>query len=269
VRAVHSLLDDPVVFDDPLALRILGPEREARLRADPFVLNDRMSRGLRAVLVARARVAEDELRERIAAGVRQAVVLGAGLDTLSLRAPLFHPELRVFEVDHPATQEAKRRKLAETQLALPPQSTLVPVDFDHDDVGERLTQAGLRGDAPVFFNWLGVAMYLAPPVVHATLAWVARNAPGSAIVFDYRVPLHTLANPVERVISTFVEQGIAQRGEPFRSAFEPEALARTVQALGYREVIDLGPAELNARLFARRRDGLSIGGTSRVMVARV
>jgi methyltransferase (TIGR00027 family) len=214
-------------------------------------------------------VAEDELRDRIAAGLRQVVVLGAGLDTLALRAAAFHPDLRVLEVDHPATQDAKRRKLLETGLALPPQSTLVPVDFERDDLAERLAAAGLRRDEPVFCHWLGVAMYLAPPTVHATLAWVARCAPGSAIVFDYRVPLHTLSNPVERAVSMFVEQGVAQRGEPFRSAFEPEALERALRGLGFRETEDLGPAELNARLFARRKDGLAIGGTSRVMVARV
>ena len=106
-RGVHALLDEPLVFDDPYALRILGPRLEAALRDEPFELNDPMSRGMRATLVVRSRVAEDELARAVSAGLRQLVVLGAGLDTLALRAPGLAPDLRVYEVDHPGTQAAK------------------------------------------------------------------------------------------------------------------------------------------------------------------
>ena len=104
LRAVHQLLDEPLVLPDPIALPLLGAPAEAALRDDPFVLNDPMSRGLRGALVARSRFVEDELFNCVAAGVRQYLVLGAGLDTFAYRNPYSDKGLRVFEVDHAGTQ---------------------------------------------------------------------------------------------------------------------------------------------------------------------
>ena len=105
-RAAHQLLDDPRVHNDPLALAILGDTEAVAMRADPR----RFEAGpvapiLRAFLAVRSRLAEDMLAQAVAAGVRQYVILGAGLDTFAYRNP--YPALRVFEVDHPATQTWK------------------------------------------------------------------------------------------------------------------------------------------------------------------
>ena len=141
VRAAHRLLDDPVVFDDPLALSILGPEAEAAMRADPYRFNDPISRGLRASLIVRSRVAEDELARAVAAGVRQYVVLGAGLDTFAYRNPF--EDLRVFEIDHPATQAWKRECLDKAGIAIPDSLTFAPVDFEEGvTLAEGLAAAG-------------------------------------------------------------------------------------------------------------------------------
>jgi len=110
LRAAHQLLDEPIVLEDPMALQILGSEAERELREDPFLYNDPMARGLRAALVVRSRFAEDELARAVAAGVRQYVVLGAGLDTFAYRNPHAVAGLRVFEVDHPSTQQWKRQR---------------------------------------------------------------------------------------------------------------------------------------------------------------
>lgn len=268
LRGVHALLDEPLVFDDPFALRILGPGRAAALRDDPFTLNDPFSRGLRAALVVRARVAEDALADAVGAGVRQAVVLGAGLDTLALRSSRLAPDLRVFEVDAPSTQARKRAALAEAGLELPPTATLVPVDFERDDLRAALAAAGVRFDQPVFFTWLGVTMYLSTEAIRATLRVVAGAAPGSAVVFDYRLAA-SLLNPLERAIGQFVAQQIAAAGEPFLSEFEPDALAAELRDLGFRATLDPAATELSRRYLARRKDGLHVGGAFRVMTASV
>src|SRR6185437_1053437 len=113
---------------------------------------------LRAAFAARSRFAEDALRDAVARGVEQYVVLGAGFDTFAYRNPF--PSLRVFEVDHPATQARKRQRLAEARIDVPPFATFVPVDFATTSLADGLTNAGFRKDAAAFVSWLGVVPYL-------------------------------------------------------------------------------------------------------------
>src|SRR5271167_272110 len=138
-RAAHQLLDEPRVLDDPLALRIIGAETAAELRSNPKE-HAAFARAFRAFMVARSRFAEDELALAYARGVRQYVVLGAGLDTFAYRNP--HAGLRVFEVDHPATQAWKREQLQAAGIAIPPSLTFVPVDFERQTLADGLGQSG-------------------------------------------------------------------------------------------------------------------------------
>ncbi|QTD47154.1 class I SAM-dependent methyltransferase [Ottowia testudinis] len=268
LRAVHALLDEPVVLDDPLALPILGAPMAAALRDDPFRLNDPSARALRASLVARARVAEDELARAVAAGVRQYVVLGAGLDTFACRNPYMAAGLNVFEVDHPATQAWKRQCLSQAGIVPPGALHFVPVDFESGALMPALAAAGLRADKPACFTWLGVTVYLTPEAVMATLTQVAALPAGSSITFDYRVP-QALLNPFEQAVTELFEQQVAAQGEPWLSSFEPEALGQQLHALGFSRVDDPGADAINARYFPRRKDGLRCGAAFRFACARV
>jgi methyltransferase (TIGR00027 family) len=255
VRAAHRLLDDPIVFDDPLALAILGPETEAAMRADPYRYNDQISRGLRASLIVRSRVAEDELARAAAAGVRQYVVLGAGLDTFAYRNSV--AGLRVFEIDHPATQAWKRECLVQAGIAVPDSLTFAPVDFEEGGtLADGLAAAGFDRAAPACFSWLGVTMYLGEETVFDTLAWIAGSAPGSSVVFDFRVPLEQL-NPVERAVTEMIMQRVAEAGEPWVSAFDPEVLRVRLLEIGFQRAEALLPDALNRRYLFQRKDGLS------------
>src|SRR5262245_9719822 len=148
-RALHRLLDDPRVHDDPLALAILGDAQAAAVRADPRRFEDGIvGRVLRAFLAVRSRIAEDALAEAVARGVRQYVVLGAGLDTFAYRNP--HPGLHVFEVDHPATQAWKRQRLADSGITVPAGVTFAAVDFATEALPAALGGAGVRDDVPTF-----------------------------------------------------------------------------------------------------------------------
>ena len=268
-RAAHQVIDArPLVHEDPIALRIIGAEHAAALTAAPESVEDgRFSTYLRAFLVARSRVAEDALADAVSRGVRQYVVLGAGLDTFAYRNP--YPGLRVFEVDFPATQAWKRERLATGRITIPDTVTFAAIDFDRDALTDVLERAGLDASKPTFFSWLGVTPYLEPPTVMATFAIIAQLARGGGgVTFDYAVPLESLPSYNATAVKMLAAR-VAQHGEPFRGYFDPDDLAASLSAMGFRPIADLGPVELNARFFADRRDGLRVGSAGRIATALV
>src|SRR3954453_4097871 len=133
LRAAHQVLDHAAIFTDPLALRILGPDGDAMVRD---AANDASRQRLRWFIAVRSRFAEDALALAQQRGVRQLVILGAGLDTYAYRTP--PSDLRIFEVDHPATQAWKRERLAQAGIAVPPALSFVPVDFERQTLSDSL-----------------------------------------------------------------------------------------------------------------------------------
>jgi methyltransferase (TIGR00027 family) len=265
-RAAHQLLDHPQVLEDPLALRIIGAEAEAALRSNPKE-HHAFSRAFRAFMAARSRFAEDELACAFAHGVRQYVVLGAGLDTFAYRNP--HAGLRVFEVDHPATQDWKRHQLHAAGIAIPPSLTFVPVDFERQTLAERLTQSGFQADEPAFFSWLGVTPYLTREACMVTLALIANMPGGSGVVFDFAVD-RDLLNPGQRIAFDALSKRVARYGEPFQLFFDPAKLQQELKSLGFKRAEFLQGKELNARYFKDRKDGLLVrGGVGHLMAAWV
>ena len=265
LRAAHQVLDEPVVFDDPVAMRILGANAAA-IEQDAFQFNDPFSRGLRAALVARSRFAEERLAQAVDAGVRQFVVLGAGLDTFALRNPFAGQGLRVFEVDHPSTQQWKRALMQEVSIDVPEALTFAAVDFERQTLAEGLRKAGFDASQPAFFSWLGVVMYLTQEAVFDTLRFVASLPKGTGIAFDYSLA-SSLLDPMQRMIREHVRQRVEAQGEPWRSEFVPDDLHAEMARIGFLEIEDWGPAEINARYFAARKDGLQTGGGFRMVHA--
>jgi len=265
-RAAHQLLDHPRVHDDPLALAILGPARAAAIRADPRKFeHGPAARCLRAFLAVRSRVAEDALSQAVARSVRQYVVLGAGLDTFAYRNP--YPGLRVMEVDHPVTQAWKRRCLAEAKITVPEGVAFAAIDFSAEPLSAALAREGLCREAPSFFSWLGVTPYLKPDDVLATLAEITSFAVGGGgVVFDYGIPPASLAPPQRAAVEALAAR-VAAAGEPFRGFFEPGPLVAMVRSLGFPEVRDIPPHELNATFFSGRADGLRVGDAGHIVMA--
>uniref|UniRef100_I2Q3Q8 Methyltransferase, putative, TIGR00027 family n=1 Tax=Desulfovibrio sp. U5L TaxID=596152 RepID=I2Q3Q8_9BACT len=263
LRAAHQLLDDPPVFVDPLALRLVGPGREAAIRRDPARFDAGGLRGLRVSVAVRSRLAEDAWAAARDRGIGQYVILGAGFDTFAYRTP--DRKSRIFEVDHPGTLAEKRRRLAEAGVAVPDNLTFAPLDFERQALGTALGAAGFDPGRPAFFSWLGVAMYLTEQVVWSVLAEIAGLAAGSRVVFDYPV-LPALLTPAERQAREAILARCAARGEPWRSAFAPAAVGEGLAALGFGPIEDLGGPELTARYLAGRPDGLVKNGLTRVVL---
>lgn len=137
------------------------------------------------MMIIRTRFIEERLEQAIRDGASQLVVLGAGFDTRAYRLIELLKAARVFEVDQPSTQEYKKRRVREAGIEVPPNLTYVAVDFRHDKLGDVLAAAGYDSSQKTFFIWEGVTMYLPEAAVEETLRWVARQAPGSTIVFDF------------------------------------------------------------------------------------
>jgi methyltransferase (TIGR00027 family) len=265
-RAAHQLVDAPPVFADPLALRIVGDEAANALREDGNRQALAQSQGLRLFIATRSRFTEDCLAEAKTRGVRQYVLLGAGLDTFAYRMP--REDLRIFEVDHPATQGWKRARLDEIEVAAPDWVTYAPVDFEHETLRDGLARAGFDFAAPAMFAWLGVTPYLTREAVMNTLSFIASLAKGSEVVFDYAEPTHD-HNETQRAHFEAMAARVAAAGEPFRSFYLPEPLARDLKALGFSLAQDWDAEALNARYFRDRPDGLKLRGSGHLMQARV
>ncbi|HZO95279.1 MAG TPA: SAM-dependent methyltransferase [Candidatus Baltobacteraceae bacterium] len=241
-RAAHQLLEGGRVFADPLAVRILARDPRAivdEARAHP----DR--RGMRFFIAARTRFAEDALAKAVAAGVAQVVILGAGLDTFAYRTPL-RDRLRIFEVDHPATQAWKRERLASAGIAVPSALTYAPVDFERESLSDGLRGAGFDQHAPAFFTWLGVVPYLREEAVWSTLAFVAALRGAAEIVFDYGEPRSALST-LRRAERDARARHVAQLGEPWITTFDPTALHEGLRRLGFTVIDDLSPRDIAAR----------------------
>lgn len=261
-RALHQIVDVPRVLDDPLAVRILGADAASALQAAA----DRPSRGLRAYIAMRSRHAEDRLAEAVSRGVRQYVLLGAGLDTFACRNP--HPGLRVFEVDHPATQDWKRGRLAAVGIAEPPALTFVPVDFETQRLPDRLRESGFDPAQPAFFSMLGVVIYLTEEAMDATLRVIASCAPGSGITFSFTEPPSRLEGAAlasrQRSMAA-----MAAIGEPWRTFLEPASVPSRLRALGFGAVEVLTPEQANQRYFGGRVDRLRVPASSHMATAFV
>jgi methyltransferase (TIGR00027 family) len=254
-RAEHQAFDRPRVFDDPMALAIIGPEGCCALSSVRRKYERLVSRSRRAFLVARSRYAEDELARSIERGVTQYVVLGAGLDTFAFRNPYHGCNLKVFEVDHPATQKWKLERLQSAGISIPSSVTFVPVDFERQTLEDGLADVGFRFEEATFFSWLGVTQYLSKQAVMETLRSIRSMSAKNGVVFSYIVEISSL-NWVERMAFNFRARKVSQIGEPFRNFFDPEMLTGELRSLGFNEIEDLDAQKINSRYFSGRTDGL-------------
>lgn len=262
-RAAHQLLDDPRVFEDPLAIAIANGESE-----QPASAGQPWSRALRAFIAVRSRYAEDQLERAVDRGVQQYVVLGAGLDTFAYRNPFESRGLQVFEVDHPATQEWKRAQLQSAGIAIPPGMTFAAVDFERESLADGLLRAGFDRARPAFFSWLGVTPYLSRAAFDATIGFIASMPSTSGVVFDFAVE-RRLLNPMQQAALEALSARVVRAGEPFQLFFDPVELRSDLARLGFDDIEDLSGDAINARYFAGRLDGLAVSGGGHLLSAWV
>jgi methyltransferase (TIGR00027 family) len=241
-RAAHQVIDGGTVFEDPYALPIIGETLEGFRRDGWDKPGDRL---MRLFVAARSRFAEDCAAQAVERGVRQIVVLGAGLDTFGLRNPHAQTGAVVFEVDHPATQAWKRASIARAGISMPEWLKFVPGDFERGDLAARLAAAGVDLERPAFFMWLGVVIYLTKRTFHTTLSTIAQ-VPGGEVVFDYGEPPGAYSGVRREALEARMAR-VALLGEPWLSFFTPAELSADLRKLGFSQIDDLGPHEIARR----------------------
>ncbi|HXW90553.1 MAG TPA: class I SAM-dependent methyltransferase [Terriglobales bacterium] len=251
-RAAHQLLDHGAILDDPLAMKILREDERDLLQ---FANKHPLASIGRLLTAARSRIAEDALSKAVKRGVRQVVILGAGLDTFALRNP-HGARISIFEVDHPATQAWKRQRLVGAELAPPPWLTFVPVDFEQDDLQQKLSSVGFQRTSAAFFTWLGVVPYLTHEAIGSTLDCMA-SIQDSEVVFDYMEPPEAFSEEIRGVVKERTEQ-LEKAEERWASRFEPAGIAAILRVHGFCDIEDLSFQQITSR-FGRDVQGLATG----------
>jgi methyltransferase (TIGR00027 family) len=266
-RDLYRQEPSPLVFDDPLAMALAGEMGSAlaeRLRRD---LPSSQVLAFSRWVSIRSRFAEDLVERAVVEGVGQYVILGAGLDSFAYRRGDLLDRLRVFEVDHPASQSWKADRLIELRVKIPDSLVFAPVDFEHQTLYEGLVGAGFEFDRSAVFAWIGVTMYLTLDAIHATLAAIAQCPPGTRVVLTYNQPHSSLDSFSVAVTRAFA--GIAtEMGEPFVSLFLPAEIEELLRSHGFSGIVDFGAQEARAVYFDGR-DDIDIAGAQRLVVGTV
>ncbi len=234
-RAAHLIVDnDPAIFVDSMACTLLGHRADELIGFHRAHSTHPVLSGARAEVTCRSRYTEDRLANGLDRGVAQYVILGAGLDSFAYRSDLAD-QVRVFEVDHPATQRWKRRRLRTAQIASPGSVRFVPLDFETDSLADRLIQSGFDPARPALVSWLGVAMYLTRAAIGETLAVIGAFAPGTELVADYMLPA-SMRDAAGNAYVELVAPVAAQRGEPWLTFLTPGDMSALLEQHGFGSV---------------------------------
>jgi methyltransferase (TIGR00027 family) len=270
-RALHQALDaPPKILDDPISplLIDLKSETTKAYLARVESMTRSVKSPLRAVFIMRSRYTEDCLAELLVRGVRQYVILGAGLDTFAYRQPSWASSLRIYEVDHPASQEWKRERLQVAKVKIPENLTFAPTDFEISSLRGGLSTAGFDFRAPSFFSLLGVTQYLTLEATESIFELVQSLPQGTEIVFEFIVPDDLMPANQAGVIAK-ITSFVAERGEPWLTRLRPAELESRLTILGFSQVIHLSPQVANERYFRGRNDDLAAWSNAQMMRAIV
>jgi methyltransferase (TIGR00027 family) len=276
-RAYHSQNDTPIIFDDFIAKELITQEEfsmisENMIQGITFFnkeigqkFQDRPDQILKWITqvqlsptpLSRAAYCEKVLHNEIGLGVEQYVILGAGLDTFCFRQPELENSLEIFELDHPATQEFKRKRFTEVDFQIPHNLHLVPTDFTTDFSMQGLINEGFDVKKKTFISFLGVSYYVSQEDILRLFTHLYSKVPsGSSIVFDYAdEKLFTekgLSNRVENMLKM-----ASVGGEPMKSCFTYEEIEILLEKAGLLVYEHLSPLDINDMFFTGRSDYLS------------
>jgi len=255
----------PWVLDDAFALVLVGPVWQELRERLASLLPGQVIRETSAAVCTRTRYAED----RLAAGAfTQYVILGAGLDSFAWRRPDLLRSLRVFEVDHPASQAWKLERVSALALPLNDSQVFVPVNFEAESLQDALRTEGFDRGQPTLFSWTGVAPYLTAPAIASTLRTIAGAAAGSEVVLSYRAEDSVLDDAGKEFVRIYAPLA-ASLGEPLQPGWPVIEIERLISQSGLKVVDHPARADLQNRYFTDRTDGLRPYNAETLVTARV
>lgn len=271
VRAAHVAYDDsPPIFDDYLALDLVEPESKAAMPewCSPDKGKGGGIRGY-AYVPFRQRYAEEGLQSAYLSGVRQYVVLGAGLDSYAFRQPQDQADLQIFEVDHPDTQTLKQQRIADLGWSCPDNLVFVPCDFENTKLRDALNAVGFDKNQASFFAWLGVIIYLTPESVRESLGEVAYlSAPGSELALEFGLPTEALVGS-ELKRRELGKATKYRKDEPYAFFCGVDTIEKMAIDAGFKELIPLDHEAEEKRLLDGREDQLSFRIGLRLATAKI
>lgn len=273
-RVYHAENDEPIIFNDALSRQLMtkseyeqiyrymlggidffAPDKRNSFKSDDEMIKWIVQTQIAPTPLARARFCEDSLKTAILTGTEQYVILGAGMDTFAFRNPDMLNSLHVFEVDHPLTQEEKKRRICCAGWQSPENLCFVPMDFRTDDLIQKLISHGFDTDKKTFFSWLGVSYYLTYEQIENVLKSISEiSTEGSSLLFDYATE-NLFDSNVKRVQNMLAMA--AASGEPMKSCFNFNSLERVLEKYRFLIYEHLCTEEIQKRFFENRTDYLS------------
>jgi methyltransferase (TIGR00027 family) len=248
-RAAHAcVFEGPVIHDDQYALQFLEVDDAEQLRKGFEASNTPALPEASAYFALRHRFSEELLFSAVERGVRQIILLGAGLDSFALRNPDVVSKLDFFEVDHPNTQRWKLERMEALGLGKS-DIRYLSIDFDSQDLKEALVAEGVDFNQRIFFSWLGVTQYISREAANQTLRLVTGARAGSEVVFDIIVAPEELDEAARFINATYAAAS-ESRGEPWITTYSPDALTEELRSIGFGSVQRLTPEEAGRRYYA-------------------
>ena len=262
-RALHLVLDpDPPIFNDPIGAELVA-ENNWQQRPD---MNAEFSKPMRASIVGRARFIEDLVEQLQHQGIRQYVILGAGLDTFAQRRLDIASTMQIFEVDQSGPQEWKKQRLQQCGYSFPDWLHFVPVNFEKQSWWNELIAAGFDIHKPALIVSTGVSMYLSKEANLEMLNQISKLSSGSVFAMTFMLALDLL-EPVERGSLEYVMQRVQESGTPFLSLFKPQEIMDLATQVGFKNAEYVSGESIYQRYFAMRSDGLRAGQAEAFLIA--
>ena len=263
-RALHVLTDDkPYIIEDKIGFNLIKPEKDWQERPDM-----KYTKRLRASIVARARFIEDIAKEQIEKGVKQYVLLGAGLDTFAQRNAEISLQVDIYEIDQPDTLAWKEEKLIENGYNIPENFHFVPVDFEASSWWNELLNKGFNIHLPTFVSCTGVTLYLTKEAITETLKKMTLLAPGSTIAIAFYLPLELL-DKEDQPMQEMANKGAEASGTPFVSFFSMEEVIKMATGIGLKAIQIVSTNEMTDMYFKNRADELIPASGEFFLVAKI
>jgi methyltransferase (TIGR00027 family) len=250
-RALHVQVDaKPHIIKDEVGLQLIAPKEDWRQRPD---MHPEFTKRIRASIVARARFIEDLIIEESKKGIKQYIILGAGLDSFAQRRPDIASTLQIYEIDQPATQTWKQQRLTELGFGIPEWLHFVAVDFEKSSWWEQLLKAGFDSSQPAVIVCTGVTIYLTKEAIEATLKPIVTLAPGSTLAMTFYLPI-ALLDEEDKLLQELGEKGARAAGTPFISFFTPNEILVLANEASFKEARTLSTKDMEQVYFSNRTD---------------
>lgn len=263
-RAIHAENERPLVADH-LALGLAGQPGATLMAHLTSQLPEASRQSFGLAFAIRTRFVEDAVGRAVDEGIGQYVILGAGLDSFAYRRTDLSRRLRIFEVDRSTSQAWKRDRLEEMGVAIPASVSVVPLDYETDDLRGGLVRAGFDLSAPAIVSAIALTQYLDGPAIESILKLVASLPSGSRLVITYVVPATELSEMAAAGLAWTMSQA-EERGERFVSLFRPADFDALLKQSGFSRIEEAGPGDL-VQMYLADRPGAQLTGIERLATA--